>query len=55
MLHEPHTEVSPCYDKNKDICKKNFPKNFQSSTSFKKMAILNINEWIIALTITSTE
>ena len=36
MLHGPHTEKSPCLNKNKNVCKKNFPKQFQDQTLFKK-------------------
>ena len=35
MLHGPHTEASPCYDKNKDICKK-FSKTFSIIYIIKK-------------------
>ena len=36
MLHGPHTEKSPCLDKNKNLCKKKFPKPFRDSTIFMK-------------------
>ena len=36
MLHGPHTHSSPCYIKDKSICKKKFPKSFTDYTKFKK-------------------
>ena len=36
MLNGPHTKKSPCLDKNKNLCKKKFPKLFRDSTIFMK-------------------
>ena len=35
MLHGPHTNKSPCFQKDKSICKKNFPKVFRENTILK--------------------
>ena len=36
MLHGPHTDYSPCYNKEKNECTKKFPKQFRDSTEFEK-------------------
>ena len=36
MLHSPHTENSLCYNKEKDVCSKNYPKEFSDFTYFDK-------------------
>ena len=36
MLHGPHTEKSPCFNSNKDVCLKKFPENFRDDTIFSK-------------------
>ncbi|XP_058807160.1 uncharacterized protein LOC131673286 [Phymastichus coffea] len=35
QLHGPHTETSPCIQKGKVKCTKNYPKNFQEVTTFQ--------------------
>lgn len=36
MLHGPRTVYAPCYDKEKDLCSKKFPKEFRDFTEFEK-------------------
>ena len=49
MLHGPHTEYSPCYDKEKDQCSKKFPKQFREITEVEKMGFLSIDVEIIVM------
>ena len=41
MLHGPHTDYSPCYNKEKNECSKKFPKTFPDSTEFEKNGFPN--------------
>ena len=36
MLHGPHTDYSPCHNKEKNECSKKFPNQFRDYTELKK-------------------